>query len=62
MLATLVGAAVALPLEASDSIGSQLATAVQTQFQDNLPAIVTVVGLFIGVGVVIKMVRKNAKP
>lgn len=45
-----------------ESIGSQIVTAVTSVFNANLPAIVTILGLFIGTGVVIKLVRKNAKP
>lgn len=44
------------------TIGSQIVTAITDVFNDNLPAVVTVLGLFIGTGVVIKLVRKNAKP
>lgn len=43
-------------------IGAQIVTAITTVFNENLPAVVTILGLFIGTGVVIKLVRKNAKP
>lgn len=49
-------------MEGETGIGQTLVAAITSGFNENLPAIVTLVGLFIVTGVVIKLVRKNAKP
>lgn len=45
-----------------DTIGEQIANALSTQFTSNLPAVVGVIVLFVGTGIVIRMVKKHAKP
>lgn len=44
------------------TIGQQIATALSSQFTENLPAVVAVIVLFLGTSIVIRMVKKHAKP
>lgn len=45
----------------TSEIGSSIADAIQSAFMDNLGAVLAVVGVLAGIGVVIKFTRKNAK-